>query len=239
MQERHEHHDGDAEELLQRALLDAGASTAVSLKVGGLSLAGALTVIFHGRRDLGTIQTYVAHGGRGAGDAVSASELLRVPCDLDLSEAHDRDEAEDLYAEQARTLRDAIVAADTVLAVWIEPLKELAGHVVALDRSVQIGVELPVPRLMPLALTAPERGITVAPVCGAGTLADGRPPLGIACAQQDVIRVYPLPDDPERCLEDFAEHASEHAHRLADQLSSQAASVQRFLELSDGLPETG
>ena len=58
-------------------------------------------MIFHGRRDLGTIQTYVAHGGRGAGEAVGASELLRVPCDLDLSDAGDRDEAQDLYAEQA------------------------------------------------------------------------------------------------------------------------------------------
>ena len=35
--------------------------------------------------------------------------------------------------------------------------------------------------------------------------------MGIACAQQDVARVYPLPDDPERCLEDFLEHAADHA----------------------------
>ena len=44
-------------------------------------------MVFHGRRDLGTIQTYVAHGGRGAGAAVGAGELLRVPCDLDLGDA--------------------------------------------------------------------------------------------------------------------------------------------------------
>jgi hypothetical protein len=231
--------NGEAEELLQRALLDAEASAAVSLKVDGLALAEAMTVIFHGRRDLGTIQTYVAAGGRGAGEAVSAAELLRVPCDLDLSEAQDRDEAEDLYARQAAALRDAIVAADTVLAVWIEPLRSLAGQVVAVDRSVELSVRLPAHRLMPLALTAPERGITVVPVCGARTLAEGRPPLGIACAQQDVAHVYPLPDDPERCLEDFAERAAQHAHRLADQLSLQEISVERFLELSDGLPETG
>jgi hypothetical protein len=230
--------DGDAEELLQRALLDADAAAAVSLKIEGLALVEALTVIFHGRRDLGTIQTYVAHGGRRAGDAVSAAELLRVPCDLDLSDAQDREEAQDLYAEQARTLRDALVAADTVLAVWLEPLSELAGEVVA-DRSIELGVQLPAHRLMPLALSAPDRGITVVPVCGAGTLAEGRPPLGIACAQQDIAQVYPLPDDPERCLEDFAERAAEHARRLADQLSHQDASVRRFLELSEGFPETG
>ncbi|MDX6641218.1 MAG: hypothetical protein QOF12_2229 [Solirubrobacteraceae bacterium] len=232
-------HDGEAEELLQRALLDAEASAAVSLKVDGLAMAEAMTVIFHGRRDLGTIQTYVTHGGRGAGEAVSAAELLRVPCDLDLSEAQDRDEAEGLYAVQANALRDAIVAADTVLAVWAEPLGNLAGQVVSVDRSIALPLRLPVHRLMPVALTAPERGITVVPVCGARTLAEGRPPLGIACAQQDLVHVYPLPDDPERCLEDFSDRAAEHARALADQLSHQDASVQRFLELSDGFPETG
>src|SRR3954468_10938836 len=102
------------EQLLARALLDAEQAAAVALKVGGLALSDALTVIFHGRRDLGTIQTYVAHGGRGAASAVRASELLRVPCDLDLGGAADRDEAEELYASQAQALRDAIVAADTV-----------------------------------------------------------------------------------------------------------------------------
>lgn len=236
--EDRERHDGEAEELLQRALLDADASAAVSLKVDGLALADAMTVIFHGRRDLGTIQTYVTHGGRGAGDAVSAADLLRVPCDLDLSDAQDREEAEDLYAQQANALRDAIVAADTVLSVWLEPLGDLAGEVVA-NRAIDLNVRVPAHRLMPLALTAPERGITVVPVCGARTLAEGRPPLGIACAQQDVAQIYPLPDDPERCLEDFAEMAAEHARRLADQLSHQEASVQRFLELSEGFPETG
>ena len=231
-------HDGEAEELLQRALLDADASAAVSLKVDGLPLTEAVTVIFHGRRDLGTIQTYVAPGGRGAGDQVSASELLRVPCDLDLSLAHDRDEAEDLYAEQANALRDAIVAADTVLSVWVEPLADMAGRVLA-RRSVELDVHLPAHRLLPVALSAPEQGITIAPVCGARTLAEGRPPLGIACAQQDVTQIYPLPDDPARCLDDFAELAAEHARRLAEQIDQQEASVQRFLELSDGLPETG
>ena len=73
----------------------------------------------------------------------------------------------------------------------------------------------------------------VAPVCGARTLAEGRPPLGIACAQQDVAHVYPLADDPERCLEDFLERAAEHARRLAERLAHQEASVERFLELSD------
>ena len=228
--------DGEAEELLQRALLDAEAAAAVSLKVDGLSLVDALTVIFHGRRDLGTIQTYITNGGRGAGAAVRADELLRVPCDLDLADADDREQAEELYAAQAAALRDAIVAADTVLAVWREPLAELADGRVGVDRSIQISLRPPAHSLMPVALVAPERHLTFAPVCGARTLAEGRPPMGIACAQQDVAHVYPLPDDPERCLEDFLERAAEHARELNARLEHQELSVERFLELNDDPP---
>jgi hypothetical protein len=86
---------------------------------------------------------------------------------------------------------------------------------------------------MPIALVAPERQLTVTPVCGVRTLAEGRPPLGIACVQQDVSHVYSLPEDPESCLHDFLERSAEHARRLGDRLSQQEASVERFLELSD------
>jgi hypothetical protein len=72
----------------------------------------------------------------------------------------------------------------------------------------------------------------VTAVCGARTLAEGRPPVGIVCAQQDVARVYPLPDDPERCLEDFLDAVADHAGKLAEQIDHQEASVQRFLELN-------
>src|SRR5215211_6973749 len=140
-----------ADELFRRALIDADASAAVALRVTGLPLCAALTVVFHGRRDLGTIQTYVTHGGRGAGAAVSADELLRVPCDLDLGAAEDRDEAESLYAEQAAALRDALVGADTVLDIWREPLEELAGAPVEIDRRIRLDVRLPAHRLLPAA----------------------------------------------------------------------------------------
>ena len=225
--------DGAAEDLLRRALLDDSAAVAVSLRVDGLSLSDAVTVIFHARRDLGTLQTYVAAGSRGAGATVSASELLRVPCDLDLGDAEDRDEAELLYFEQARALRDALVGADLVLDVWREPLSELIGSGVAVDHSVQLSVRLPAPRLLPTALVARESHLVVTPVCGARTLAQGRPPLGIACAQQDFTRVYPLADDPERCVEDFLQLSAQHARTLAEQLDHQEASIDRFLELSD------
>jgi hypothetical protein len=57
--------------------------------------------------------------------------------------------------------------------------------------------------------------------------------MGIACSQQDIARIYPLADDPERCVEDFLGLAAEHALALAQRLEHQEASVQRFLELSD------
>jgi hypothetical protein len=224
--------DEHPEELLRRALIDRDASAAVALRVGGLPVCEQLTVVFHGRRDLGTIQTYVAHGGRGTGASVSADALLRVPCDLDLGDAEDREEAERLYAEQAAAMRDAIVGADVVLDLWREPLEEAAGSTVVVDRRLQLEVRLPAPRLLPAALRAPERQIVVTVVCSPRALTEGRPPMGIACAQQDVARVYPLPDDPERCLEDFLEVAAEHAHHMAEQLGRQETSVRRFLELS-------
>jgi hypothetical protein len=222
-----------SEQLLRRALLDDSSSVAVSLRVGGLPVSEAVTVIFHGRRDLGTLQTYVTRGSRGAGATVAANELLRVPCDLDLADAEDRQEAELLYLEQATTLRDALVGADVVLDVWREPLFALAGNTVTVDYSVELPVRLPAPRLMPTALVAPESQLVVTPVCSARTLAEGRPPMGIACAQQDLTRVYPLADDPERCVEDFLHVAAAHARTLAERLDHQEASVERFLELSD------
>jgi hypothetical protein len=221
-----------ADDLLRRALIDAEASAAVALRVRPLPLCDTLTVVFHGRRDLGTIQTYVANGGHGAGSAVTADALMRVPCDLDLGSAEDRDEAERLYAEQAAAIRDALVGADTVLDIWREPLEDLAGTRVEVDRRLDLEVRLPAHRLLPAALVAPERRIVVTAVCGARPLAEGRPPMGIVCAQQDVARVYPLAEDPERCLEDFLEVAADHAREMAERLGRQEASVERFLELS-------
>ena len=224
--------DDHAEDLLRRALIDAESAAAVALRVAPLPLCETLTVVFHGRRDLRTIQTYITHGGRGAGDAVAADELMRVPCDLDLAAAEDREEAELMYAEQAGALRDALEAADTVLDIWREPLEDIVHDHVEVDLSLDLSVRLPAHRLLPAALVAPERRIVVTAVCAARPLAEGRPPMGIACAQQDVARVYPLPDDPERCLEDFLELAAQHARAMAEQLGRQEQSVQRFLELS-------
>lgn len=227
------HGNSPAEDLLRRALLDDSTSVAVSLKVGGLPLSESVTVIFHGRRDLGTLQTYVTRGSLGAGTTVSASEMLRVPCDLDLADADDRAEAERLYIEQATAFRDALVGADVVLDVWREPLGDLIGGTVSVDHSLELSVRLPAHRLLPTALIAPESHLVVTPVCSARTLAAGKPPMGIACAQQDVIRIYPLADDPERCVEDFLEAAADHARALSEQLDHQEASIERFLELSE------
>jgi hypothetical protein len=227
--------EGDsAEELLSRALIDQQQSAAVAMRVNGLTLCRQLTIIFHGRRDLSTINTYVALGEHGAGEALDPNELLRVPCYLDLAEAATRRDAEQLYREQASVLREALRAADTVLAVWWEPLRQLAASPVKVEQTrASTTADLPAQLLMPVALRAAERGIIVAAVCSARTLAAGAPPLGIACVQQEVSHVYPLTDDPERCLEDFFARAEDHAHHLADRLAHQEASVARFLELSD------
>jgi hypothetical protein len=234
LEEGHSNDGAAAEALLRAALLDESAAAAVSLRIDGLPLSEAVTVIFHGRRDLGTLQTYIAPGSRGAGATVKAGELLRVPCDLDLADAEDREEAEQLYLEQASALRDALVGADTVLEVWREPLQEIANQEVVVDRSVALSVRLPAHRLIPTALVAAESRLVVTPVCNARTLADGRPPMGIACAQQEFARVYPLADDPQRCVEEFMDLAADHARELAARFEHQEASVQRFLEISDG-----
>jgi hypothetical protein len=223
---------GDAEELLRRALLDEGSAVTVSLRIDGLPVSSVVTVIFYARRDLGTLQTYVTPGSFGAGAKLAAGDLLRVPCDLDLADAEDREEAECLYVEQARLLRDVVLAADVMLDVWREPLQELAGRVVTIDHSIDPPVRIPMPRLLPTALVAPDAQIFVTPVCSARTLAEGRPPLGIICAQPDFSRIYAFSDDPERCVEDFLTVSASHARHVADRIAHQEASVERFLELS-------
>ncbi len=223
---------GDAEELLKRALLDTASAVSVSLRIDRLPVSEAVTVIFYARPDLGTLQTYLTPGSRGAGATVSPSELLRVPCDLDLADAADREDAERLYAEQARTLRDAVLGADVVLELWREALADVLGNVV-IQMSAALPARAPLPRLMPTALIAPESQVLVTPVCNARTLAEGQPPVGIACIQQEVAHVYPLAEDPEGCVIDFMERSARHAHDLAAQIAHQEASVERFLELSD------
>src|SRR5699024_8355138 len=129
-------------------------------------------------------------------------------------------------------LRDALVGADTVLDIWREPLEDVAGARVEVDRRVQLDVRLPAHRLLPAALVAPKRRMPVAAGCAARPLAAVRPAMGLVCAQPGVARVYPLPDDPERCLEDFLGVAAEHARGMAERLERQEASVERFLERS-------
>ena len=224
----------DAEELLKRALLDETAAMTVSLRIDGLPVSEAVTVIFYARRDLGTLQTYLTPGSRGAGSVLSGNDLLRVPCDLDLGDAGDSDEARELYGNQARTLRDAILSADIVLDVWREPLEAVAGGtVINVDHTVNLDLRIPKPRLLPTALVVSDLQLLVTPVTSAKTLAEGRPPLGIACIQQDVAKIYSLQEDPEECVVDFMEYAANRARNLAQRIAHQEASVERFLEISD------
>jgi len=204
----------------------------VSLRVSGLPLSEAMTVIFHGRRDLGTLQTYVTCGSRAAGATVSASELLRVPCDLDLADAEDRPAAEHSTSSKRPRCATPLVGADTVLGVWREPLSDLAG--VGRDRPLgALSVRLPAPRLLPTALVATESQLVVTPVCSARTLADGRPPMGIACAQQEFRAGLPARRRSRALRRGLPADGREHAMQLAEKLDHQEASVQRFLEISD------
>jgi hypothetical protein len=225
--------EDDAEGLLRRALLDDSSAVTVSLRIDGLPVSDAVTVIFYARRDLGTLQTYLTPGSKGAGSVLAANDLMRVPCDLDLGDAEDTDEARELYGNQARALRDSILSADLVLDIWREPLAEYGGTVIEIDHRVNLDLRLPKPRLLPTALVAPELALIVTPVTSARTLAEGRPPLGIACVQQDVTKIYPLQEDPEACVIDFLDYAAGRARRLADRIAHQEVSVERFLEISD------
>jgi hypothetical protein len=230
----HNHDADDAEMLLRRALLDERAAMTVSLRIDGLPVSEAVTIIFYARRDLGTLQTYLTPGSRGAGSVLAPDDLLRVPVDLDLAEAEDRDQARELYGAQARALRDAVLSADTLLSLWREPLADLCGgQVIEVDHRVNLALRLPKPRLLPTALVAPELALTVAAVTSPRTLAAGSPPLGIACAQQDVAKVYRVQEDPEACVIDFLDYAAHRARHLAERLAHQEASVERFLEISD------
>ncbi len=108
-------------------------------------------------------------------------------------------------------------------------------------RSVDLDIPLPAHRLMPVALVAPERHLTIVPVCGARTLAEGLPPMGIACAQQDVAHVYPLPDDPEAASRTSSPAPPSTPAAWPSGSRRQERSVQRFLEINgpDDFPATG
>ena len=233
--------DEHADDLLRRALIDADAAASVALRVTPLSLSETLTVVFHGRKDLGTIQTYIAHGGRGAGDAVGKDELMRVPLRPRPRRAP-RTARRPSTCSPSRPARCATRwSAPTPCSTSGASRSRTWSHDhIRVDRRLHLNVRLPAHRLLPTALVSPEKQIVVTAVCSARPLAEGRPPMGIAVSQQDVVRVYPLPDDPERCLEDFLALAAEHARSMAEQLGRQETSVQRFLELSgDDFPQTG
>ena len=61
MDEQHGTAGDDADDLLRRALIDPEASVAVAMKVGGLALTEALTIVFHGRADLDVAEHGCGH----------------------------------------------------------------------------------------------------------------------------------------------------------------------------------
>ena len=189
----------EADELLRRALIDAdGVGRRRRCASRGLPLCEALTVVFHGRRDLGTIQTYVAarrprRRHRGRRRRAAARPVRPRP-----RRRGGPRRGRAALRRAGAAMRDALVAADTVLDVWREPLEELAER----GRSTSTGGSRSTcgsrrpgscrPRSSRRDARARRRRRSAAP----RTLAEGRPPMGIACAQQDVARVYPLPTTP-------------------------------------------
>ena len=235
--------DGEhADDLLKRALIDAEAAASVALRVTPLSLSEQLTVVFHGRKDLGTIQTYVAHGGRGAGEAVGKDELMRVPL---RPRPRRRRGSRGGRAPVRRTGRRAARRPGRrrhrprhLARAARGPRRTTTS---ASTAGIKLDLRLPAHRLLPTALVSPEKQIVVTAVCSARPLAEGRPPMGIAVAQQDVVRVYPLPGRP-RALPRGLPRSSPPSTPASSPSSSgrQEASVQRFLELSgDDFHQTG
>ena len=160
----------------------------------------------------------------------------------------DRNQAWEIVCEfvKSDSLRKHMLAVEACVAAYARKAGEdeekwavaaLLHGELTVDHSVELSMRLPAPRLLPTALVAPDRQLVVTPVCSARTLAEGKPPLGIACAQQDLTRVYALADDPGRCVEDFLQQATDHAHQLAVRIEHQEASIERFLELTDPQPE--
>ena len=184
--------DDGSEELLRRALLDDSASVAVSLRVGGLPVSEAVTVIFHGRRDLGTLQTYVTSGSLGAGTTVvrqrPAAGAVRPRPRRRRGPRRGRAAlpgAGDRAAGRARRRRRR--------ARRVARAARRAGRPARSRSTTRSSCRSGCPPrgCCPTALVARDAQLVVTPVCSARTLAEGRPPMGIACAQQDVTRVYP------------------------------------------------
>ena len=145
---------------------------------------------------------------------------------------HDRDEAEELYAEQAQAIRDAIVARRH-RAVG---LARAAGAGRAPSTSTMastLDVRLPAHRLMPVALVAPEQHLTIVPVCGARTLAEGLPAAGDRVRPAGRGARLPAARRPRAAVSRTSWSARTTTRSGWPSCSSkQEASVQRFLELN-------
>ena len=195
--------DGAAEQLLRRALLDQTSSVAVSLRVGGLPLSDAVP------RDLPRSSARPRHTpdvrrcgsrgswcqGRGERAAAGCPPISISPMPRTATRPSACVRAGDCVQGRAggRRHRARGVAGAA-----------RANFPAASASSMRSTCPCDCPRRVcstARGSRSPARG---APVCSARTLAQGRPPMGIACAQQDVTRVYALADDPVRCVEDFS-----------------------------------
>jgi len=191
-------------------------------EVEGLALAQALTSSSTAAAISGPSRPMSPNGGT-APESPSARATCCASCDLDLGEADVALRSGSSTPTSSRAARRAHPPPEPSWRSGASRCKELTEGEVAIDRSVDLQVRFPAHRLMPARSSRPRSASTVAPVCGARTLAEGRPRWGSPARQQDVAHVYPLARRPRALPEDFAERAAEHARDLAERIERQRA----------------
>ena len=225
--------DHDAEDLLRRALIEPESSAAVALRVAGppaLRVAhGGLPRPARPRDDRDVRRQRPPRGGRPRSGPATSCACRATSTSATRRTATQAEPAVRRAGRRAARRADRGRHRARRLARAARGARRRARARRPPDRARRAPAR---PPAAAAALVAPERRMVVTAVCGARPLAAGRPPMGIVCAQQDVARVYPLPDDPERCLADFLDAAAEHARGMGEQLRRQQTSVERFLELS-------
>ena len=152
----------------------------------------------------------------GAGRAVGAGELLRVPATS--TSATRAAGTRPRTSTPPRPGRCATrFAADTVLAL-ARAARGPPRQRVEVDRPIGLVGRLPAAPDHAGRARAPERRIVVAAVCGARPLAEGRPPMG---SGRPAGRRADLPAGrgARGCLEDFLEVAGEHAREEGERLT--------------------
>lgn len=196
----------------------------VSCPMPPLLHTGTCTILFSADVDRHEMRTYLMLGRPLPGQRVAPEQLLALPVELAFSEDPVAE-----YAEQARELHGALVAADGMLGMWYEHLRA--------DRA-SLRRELPPPRprwpFLPATLRVPVSERRIGILCDPTRLSVGRPRLGVVIAQGDFHRRYPYSIDPEDALRAFEGELESYVEQLADELDVRDRTVDGFKRLFEG-----